>query len=163
MTIPLPCPLKPFGRQSPTRTQTGFLQKVCFDATTHVAVRATRCFYMHVGKCRYCAQEGDSLKSLAESYFTGVCAFAPSQHLDETFPAPLDNYARPARSARPPARLARPLGLTGKSGVALECDPCSLSPYMRVGSSQRAARGASRLRGRGWQWTSGGSATECEA
>jgi len=55
---------------SPTRTQTGFLQKVCFDATTHVAVRATRCFYMHVGKCRYCAQEGDSLKSLAESYFT---------------------------------------------------------------------------------------------
>ena len=113
---------------------------MCFDATTHVAVRATRCFYMHVGKCRYCAQEGDSLKSLAESYFTGVCAFAPSQHLDETFPAPLDNYARPARSARPPARTdGQERGGTRMRSLQLEpIHACWLVPAGRAGGEPTA-------------------------
>ena len=59
--------------QSPTRSQTGLLETVCFDVVSKAATTATRCFQLHVSKCRYCAQEGESLKSLAESYFTGVC------------------------------------------------------------------------------------------
>ena len=43
---------------------------MCFDLVTKISVKATRCFKLHVGKCRYCAQQGESLKSLAESYFT---------------------------------------------------------------------------------------------
>ena len=49
----------------------GLMQRVCFDATTKVIdTKATRCFFLQVGKCRYCAQKGHGLESAAESYYT---------------------------------------------------------------------------------------------
>ena len=55
---------------TPQRDQTGLLKRVCIDAVSKAARTATRCFTLHVSKCRYCAQPGETMQSLADSFQT---------------------------------------------------------------------------------------------
>jgi hypothetical protein len=59
-------------RQIPARTQSGLMQTVCIDSATLTTKKLTRCFIFHVSKCRYCAQAGETLQSLADSFYTGL-------------------------------------------------------------------------------------------
>jgi len=54
----------------PSRVQSGLDAKVCVDAATMGDQLERRCFFFHVGKCRYCAQVGETLHSLADSFGT---------------------------------------------------------------------------------------------
>lgn len=45
---------------------------MCIDSATFTTKKITRCFIFHVSKCRYCAQAGETLQSLADSFYTGL-------------------------------------------------------------------------------------------
>jgi hypothetical protein len=70
-------------RQIPARTQSGLMQTVCIDSATLTTKKLTRCFIFHVSKCRYCAQAGETLQSLADSFYTGLvlCSFSFSGYV----------------------------------------------------------------------------------
>uniref|UniRef100_A0A7S1HLK0 LysM domain-containing protein n=1 Tax=Hemiselmis andersenii TaxID=464988 RepID=A0A7S1HLK0_HEMAN len=57
-------------RWSPSRSQTGLVSRVCFNARAKSVHVAERCFSVLVSKCRYCAQAGESLMAIAESFQT---------------------------------------------------------------------------------------------
>jgi len=66
----------------PARTQSGLIKTTCFDSSTKTTQKFRRCFTFHVSKCRYCAQQGETLQSLAESYHTDwLQIWAASTHL----------------------------------------------------------------------------------
>ena len=62
----------------PSRTQSGLIKTVCFDSKTQTTKKNTRCFTFHVSKCRYCAQKGETLQSLADSFYTGYICMSHS-------------------------------------------------------------------------------------
>lgn len=67
---------------TPARSQSGLKKTVCVDSATKTRVKAKRCFMFHVSKCRYCAQQGQTLQAVAESYYTDwLQIWAANTHL----------------------------------------------------------------------------------
>jgi hypothetical protein len=89
----------------PARTQSGLRRKVCIDSATLTTKKITRCFIFHVSKCRYCAQAGETLQSLADSFYTDwLQIWAANTHL--TNPHDFKLYQLVNLGAMYPAREA---------------------------------------------------------